>query len=155
LQIRRGGKAESIEVKIPAGVKDGSRVRIKGKGDRAPGGHQGDLFIIVTVQPHPFYRRDGLDVLLDLPISLYEALLGTKVTVPTLDGPVNLTVPPGTSSGARLRIKGRGVERGNEKGDQHVIVKVIVPRDLDDADKAVVEALERKHPLNPRADLPW
>lgn len=155
LQIRRGGKVESIEVKIPAGVGDGSRVRIKGKGERGPGGHQGDLYIIVRVQAHPYFRREGLDVLLDLPISLYEALLGTKVTVPTLDGPVTLTVPPGTSSGAKLRIKGRGVERGSERGDQHVVIKIVVPRELDDADRALVEELRRKHPLNPRADLPW
>lgn len=155
LQIRRGGKVESIEIKIPAGVRDGSRVRIKGKGDRGLGGHQGDLFIIVSVQAHPYFRREGLDVLLDLPISLYEALLGTKVAVPTLDGPVTLTIPPGTSSGAKLRIKGRGIERGTEKGDQYVVMKVIVPRELDDDDRAAVEALQRKRPVNARADLHW
>jgi DnaJ-class molecular chaperone len=155
LQIRRGGKIESIEIKIPAGVKDGSRVRIKGKGDRSHHGHHGDLFIIVTVQPHPYYRRDGLDVLIDLPISLYEAILGAKVSVPTLDGPVTLTVPPGTSSGAKLRIKGRGIERGSEKGDQYVVMKVIVPKDLDDDDRAAIEQLKEKRPLNARSDLTW
>lgn len=155
LQLRRGGKVESIEIKIPAGVKDGSRVRIKGKGDTGRGGHHGDLFIIVTVQPHPYYRRDGLDVVLDLPVSMYEALLGTKVSVPTLDGPVTLTIPPGASSGAKLRIKGRGIERGSEKGDQHVVVKVIVPKELDDEDRAMVEKLQKKHPISPRDDLRW
>lgn len=155
LQLRRGGKAESIEVKVPAGVRDGSRVRIKGKGDRGAGGHHGDLFIITTVQPHPYYRRDDLDVLLDLPISLYEALLGAKVTVPTLDGPVTLTIPPGTSSGAKLRVKGRGIERGTEKGDQHVVIKVVVPKDLDDRDREMIEKLQAKRPLNARADVRW
>jgi curved DNA-binding protein len=141
-------------VKIPAGVKDGSRIRIRGRGQQA-NGEPGDLYIITRVDPHPFYRRDGLDVYLDVPISMYEALLGTKVQVPTLDGPVTLTVPAGTSSGAKLRIKGRGVERGSEKGDQYVQVKVVVPKGLDDDDKATVEKLAKKHPINPRADVTW
>lgn len=155
LQIRRGSKLESIEVKIPAGVKDGSRVRIKGKGEHVGRGESGDLYIITTVAPHPFYRRDGLDVLVDLPISMYEALLGTKLEVPTLDGPVTLTIPPGTSSGAKLRIKERGIERGSEKGDQLVVVKVAVPKHLDEDDRKLVEKLQHKHPLHPRAELHW
>src|SRR5439155_8973310 len=152
LQIDRGnGQRETIEIKIPAGVKDGSRVRIKGKGE--PGaGEPGDLYIITAVHPHPYFRREGLDILIDVPISLYEALRGTKVEVPTLDGPVTLTIPPGTSSGAKLRIKGRGVERAGEKGDQLCAVKVIVPKTLDEEDKALVEKLASKHPVNARAD---
>ncbi|HMB95594.1 MAG TPA: DnaJ C-terminal domain-containing protein, partial [Tepidisphaeraceae bacterium] len=154
LQINRGGQLETIEVKIPAGVKDGSRVRIRGKGEHT-GGEPGDLFIITTVQPHPYFRRDGLDVLLDLPISLYEALLGTKVTVPTLDGPVTLTIPPGTGSHAKLRIKARGIHRGTEQGDQFVITRIIMPKDLDGDDKKLVEKLASKHPINARGDIKW
>jgi curved DNA-binding protein len=154
LQIDRDGNIETIEVKIPAGVKDGSRIRIRGRGQQT-GGEPGDLFIIVKVQPHPFFRREGLDIYLDLPISMYEALLGTKVEVPTLDGPVDLSVPPGTGGGAKLRIKGRGVTRAEQKGDQYVLIKVIVPKDLDDQDKKAIEELEKKHPLNARADVPW
>src|SRR5262249_379895 len=138
----------------PAGVKDGSRIRIKGRGQHTDG-EPGDLYIITSVQPHPYFRRDGLDVYLDVPISIYEALLGTKVQVPTLDGPVTVTVPPGTSSHAKLRIKGRGIERGNEKGDQYVQVKVVVPKGLDDEDKSIAEKLAKKHPINARTDLPW
>lgn len=155
LQINRDGKLETIDVKIPAGVKDGSRVRIKGKGQQNAGGEAGDLFIITHVRPHPCFRREDLDILLDLPISLYEALLGTKVTVPTLDGPVTLSVPPGTGSHAKLRIKSRGVFRGEEKGDQHVVIKVVVPRDLDDEDKAALAKLQSKHPIDARADVKW
>jgi len=155
LQINRDGKLETIDIKIPAGVKDGSRVRIRGRGQQSAGGEPGDLYIITRVQPHPYFRRDGLDILLDLPISMYEALLGTKVEVPTLEGPVTLTIPPGTSSGAKLRIKARGIERGKDRGDQYVLPRIIAPRGLDDEDRKTIQDLEKKHPLNPRADLPW
>jgi curved DNA-binding protein len=154
LQISRDGSVETIDVKIPAGVKEGSRVRIKGKGEQT-GGEPGDLYIIVHVMPHLFFRREGLDIYLDVPLSVYEAILGTKVTVPTLDGSVTVTIPPGTSSGARLRIKGRGIERAEEKGDQFVVIKVVVPRNLDADDKQQVEKLAKKYPIDARADVPW
>jgi DnaJ-class molecular chaperone len=154
LQINRDGKIETIEIKIPAGVKDGSRIRIRGRGQQS-NGEPGDLYIIAGVQPHPYFRREGLDVYLDLPISLYEALRGTKVQVPTLDGPVTLTIPPGTSSGAKLRIKSRGIERGGEKGDQYVQTKVIVPKGLDAEDMTEIDKLEKKHPVDARADVKW
>lgn len=155
LQIDRGdGKRETIEIHIPAGVKDGSRVRVKGRGQRGEG-EPGDLFILTAVSPHPYFRREGLDVYLDLPISLYEAMLGAKVDVPTLEGPRTLTIPPGASSGAKLRIKGHGIARGDEKGDQIVVTKIIVPKQLDDEDRKLIERLAAKHPLNPRADLKW
>ncbi len=154
LRINRDGKMETIEVTIPPGMKDASRMRIKGRGQEA-NGRRGDLYIITRVTEHPYYRREGLDVHLDLPISLYEALLGAKVTVPTLDGPVTLTIPPGTSSGAKLRIKGRGIERAGEKGDQYVNIRVLVPKDLDGDDRAAIKKLQEKHPLNARADVKW
>jgi DnaJ-class molecular chaperone len=154
LQINRDGQIETIEVKIPAGVKDGSRIRIRGRGQQGMGG-AGDLYIITKVNPHPYFRREDLDILLDVPLSMYEALLGTKVDVPTLEGPVTVTIPPGTGSGAKLRIKGRGIEREEEKGDQLVVVKIVVPKGLDADDKAVVQKLAEKHPVNPRADVRW
>ncbi len=154
LQITRGNDMETIDVKIPAGVKEGSRVRIKGKGEQA-GGEPGDIYITTHVTPHAYFRREELDILLDLPLSLYEAMLGTKVTVPTLDGQVTVTIPPGASSGAKLRVKGRGIERAGEKGDQYVIVKIVLPKGLDDEDKAAIEKLAAKHPINARADVGW
>jgi curved DNA-binding protein len=154
LQISRDGKLETIDVKIPAGVKEGSRVRIKGKGQHA-NGEPGDLFIVTRVLTHPYFRREGLDIHMDLPISLYEAMLGTRVDVPTLDGPVTMTIPGGTSSGAKLRIKERGIHRGAEKGDQYCIVKVLVPRNVDDEDKALLEKLRQKHPIEARRDVQW
>ncbi|HTW94575.1 MAG TPA: J domain-containing protein [Tepidisphaeraceae bacterium] len=155
LQINRDGKLETIDLKIPPGVKDGSRVRIKGRGQQTFGGESGDLFIITSVQPHPYFRREGLDVYLDLPISLYESAFGAKVEVPTLDGKVTLTVPPGTSGGAKLRIKGKGIIRGSEQGDQFAVIKVIVPKDLDESDRQLIRKLQDKHPINARADVPW
>jgi DnaJ-class molecular chaperone len=154
LQINRDGRIETIDVKIPAGVKDGSRIRIRGRGQQGVGG-AGDLYIITKVNPHAYFRREELDILLDVPLSMYEALLGTKVDVPTLEGPVTVTIPPGTGSGAKLRIKGRGIERESEKGDQFVVVKIVVPKDLDAEDKSAVQRLAEKHPLNPRADVRW
>jgi DnaJ-class molecular chaperone len=156
LMITRDGKPETIEIKVPPGVKDGSKIRIRGKGQHtAHGGEAGDLYIVTTVRPHAYYRRDNLDVLLDVPISLYEALLGTKVTVPTLDGEVTITIPPGTSSGAKLRVKGRGIARGEEKGDQLCVVKVVVPKNLSDDEKSLVEKLQSTKPVNARADVGW
>ena len=154
LQIDRDGKIETIEIKVPAGVKSGSKIRIKGRGQQS-GGEAGDLYIATTVSEHPYFRRDGLDVYLEVPISLYESLLGTKVSVPTLDGPVTLNVPPGTGGTAKMRIKGRGIERAGERGDQFVQIRVQVPKTLDDEDRLAIEAIAAKHPLDARADVPW
>lgn len=154
LQISRGGKIETIDVKIPPGVKDGSRVRIKGRGQQSAGG-EGDLYIVTTVHPHPYFRREGLDIYMDLHISLYEALQGAKIDVPTLDGPITLTIPPGTSSGAKLRIRERGVFRGADKGDQFVVTKIIVPKSLDAESTELIKKLQAANPVDARSDLKW
>ncbi len=155
LQINRGGQLETIEMKIPAGVKDGSRVRVRGKGQGGPGGTPGDLYVITRVKEHAYFRRDGLNILVDVPINMYEAMLGVKLDVPTLEGKVTVTVPAGTSSGSKLRIKERGIEHGEEHGDQYVVIKVVVPKDIDEDDRKLVEKLAAKHPLNVRASVPW
>ena len=155
LQINRDGRTETIDIKIPAGVKDGSRVRLRGKGQESPGGEHGNLFIVTRVAPHPYFRREDLDVYVDVPVSAWEALLGAKVDVPTLDGILTLNIAPGTGGGAKLRIKGRGVHRGEERGDQYVVVKVTMPRELDDTDRADLDRLAKKHPINARADVKW
>jgi DnaJ-class molecular chaperone len=154
LQISRDGKIETIEVKVPAGVKEGSRIRLKGQGQQV-NGEPGDLFIVTRVLPHPYFRRDGLDIHMDLPVSMYEAINGTKVEVPTLDGPVTITVPPGTSSGAKLRIRERGIHRGAEKGDQYSVIKVLVPKTVDEEDKAALDRIQKKHPIDARKDVNW
>ncbi len=156
LQISRDGKIETIEVKIPAGVKDGSRIRLKGQGQQV-NGEPGDLFIVTRVLAHPYFRREGvaLDIYLDLPVSMYEAMLGTKVEVPTLDGQVTISVPAGTSSGAKLRIKERGIHRGAEKGDQYCVIKVLVPKHLDAESKEHLAKIQEKHSIEARRDVNW
>jgi DnaJ-class molecular chaperone len=139
-------------VDIPAGVADGGRLRLKGQGEAG-----GDLYVRVRIRPHPYFRREGQDLLVDVPISLAEAVLGGKVDVPTIDGMITLTVPPGSSSGQRLRLRGKGLPSpgGGERGDQYVELKVIVPRNIDDQSKQLIEDFARRNPQNPRADVPW
>ena len=127
---------------------------MKGQGQQT-NGEPGDLYIVTQVAPHPYFRREDLDIYLDVPISMYEALVGTKVEVPTLDGPVTITIPPNTSSHAKLRIRGRGIERSGQKGDQLVVTKIIVPKDLDESDKKSIAEMAKKHPIDARADVPW
>src|SRR5690606_15802512 len=101
------------------------------------------------------FRREGLNLVLELPISAYEAMLGTKVEVPTIDERVTLTMPPGSSSGQKRRIRGKGIPRGDERGDQLVVLRVIVPKDLDEEGRRLVERLREKHPVDVRRDLVW
>jgi len=156
MQLNREGSIETIDLKIPSGVREGSRVRLRGKGQPSmSGGNAGDLYITTRVIEHPYYRRDDLDVYMDLPVSIYEAILGAKVDVPTLDGRVSLTVPPGTSSGAKLRIKGRGIRRGSDIGDQLVVIRVMVPRNLEDSQRQLVERLAQQVPVYARGDVRW
>lgn len=155
IRLERGGKIETLDLKIPAGVKTGSRVRLRGKGQISSNGQSGDLFITTKVTDHPYFRREDLDIYLDLPISLYEAILGARVDVPTLDGNVTLTVPPNTSSGAKLRIRGRGIHRGEDQGDQFVVTKIIVPKDEDRELREQMERFAKRHPINPRKDVRW
>jgi DnaJ-class molecular chaperone len=127
----RTGSGATVEISVPAGVEHGGRLRIPGKGAAAPtpGGVPGDLYLDLDVRPDPYLRRAGDDVELDLPVSISEAVLGAKVEVPTLEGRVTLTVPPGTSSGARLRLRGRGIKKPDgDRGDQIVRVEIVAPK---------------------------
>jgi DnaJ-class molecular chaperone len=126
------GDGGTIDLKLPAGVEDGTQMRLKGKGQPGPGG-AGDALVTVQIEPHPFFTRDGDDVRLELPITLDEAVNGAKVKVPTVDGPVMLTVAPGSGSGKVLRLKGRGFSRkGGGRGDQLVALSIQLPDDLAD-----------------------
>ncbi|HZP43161.1 MAG TPA: DnaJ C-terminal domain-containing protein [Candidatus Binatia bacterium] len=147
---------EKLTVKIPPGVGDGARVRVRGKGGASPGGQPGDLYFIVKLRPHPLLRREGKDLTIEVPVTVGEAIRGATIAVPTPDGPVRLKVPKGSQSGQRLRLKGRGVAdpKGGTPGDLYVRLMVQVPRNgTADRLKDAVEALEGAYEENPRAHL--
>jgi molecular chaperone DnaJ len=148
-------RERTLTVRIPAGVNDGQRIRLKGKGSPGDGGGPaGDLYVVVHVAPHPVLRRAGDDVTLKVPITMAEAALGAEITVPTLDGTVTLKVPAGTSSGRTFRVKGRGVVRPTGKaGDLLVTVEVAVPKKLSAKAREALETLAAEDGDNPRAHL--
>lgn len=148
-------KTRTLQVRIPAGVSDGQRIRIKGKGQ--PGqrsGAPGDLYVVVHVTPHTVFGRRGDHLTITVPITFGEAVLGTEIKVPTLDGSVTLRVPPGTPSGRTLRVRGKGVDRGGGKaGDLLVTVDVVIPEKLNEAARKALADFSAAVPDNPRAYL--
>jgi len=156
LHLNRDGKPETISVKIPAGIKAGGTIRLAGQG--APGyggGPAGDLLITVHIAPHPHFRRDGSNLLVDVPVTPAEAVLGAKVEVPTLsEGTVMLTVPPHTSSGKKLRLRGKGVPdpKTRDRGDQFVVVKIVVAENPTEEQMKLYDELRKTEP-NPRENL--
>jgi curved DNA-binding protein len=147
---------ERIEVHIPAGVADDQRIRVSGKGHEGPGG-RGDLMIRCRVMPHRHFRRDGNDILLDLPLSLAEAVRGAKIEIPTLDGVTRVTVPPGTSGGTKLRLRGKGIhaQRSTTPGDMYVITRVVVPKELSAQAGKLLDELANELKQHPREGLGW
>jgi len=139
--------SKEMDVKIPAGVEEGKILRLQGQG---PGGV--DLLLKLRIQPHPYFRREGNNVILEVPLSVSEAILGTKIDVPTLDGTkLTVKVPAGASSGARLRLRGKGIK----DGDQFIEIKVVVPANINERSKELIEEFARLNPQNPREGLPW
>jgi len=135
-----------LQVKVPAGVDDGSRIRITGSGEAGiRGGPPGDLYVYLSIAPHPIFKRDGLDTYVDVPISFPTAALGGTLEVPSLEGPISLTIPPGTQSGTTLRLRGRGMPsvRGAQRGDHHVTVHVTVPTKLTRRQRELLEEYAR------------
>ncbi len=154
----RTGVAQRITVKIPAGVADGQRIRLRGKGGLGgPGMPAGDLYIICRVRPHPCFRREGNDVYLDLPLTISEAALGTRVEIPTLGGRTMLTVPPGTPSGARLRLKDQGVRAAGNKAPGHLyaVVRIVPPKSPTTEQRELLEKLRQTEQESPRTGPPW
>jgi DnaJ-class molecular chaperone len=145
---------KELNVKIPAGVVAGQQIRLKGQGESAPGHPPGDVLITINIAPHPYFKVEGSDLRLDLPITLYEAVLGGKVRVPALTGAVELSIPKNTSSGRIFRLKGKGLPKAaGAAGDLFVTTRVVLP----DGNDAELEALMQKwrdgRPYNPRSDL--
>jgi DnaJ-class molecular chaperone len=143
-----------LEVTIPQGVSDGQTIRLRGKG--APGvgdGPPGDALVTITVAPHAVFRRVGDDIEIELPITLDEAVLGGKVETPTIDGPVKLTIPRGASSGRTLRLRGKGVKRGDQRGDQRVTLRIVSPPAIDDELADFFEGWRARHAYDPRKGM--
>lgn len=143
-----------LEVTIPQGVQDGQTLRLRGKGGPGYGeGPAGDALVTITVAPHPTFRRDGDDIAIELPIAIDEAVLGGKVETPTIDGPVKLTIPRGASSGRVLRLRGRGVKRGDKRGDQLVTLRIVAPPEIDSGLAAFFEDWRKTHAYDPRKGM--
>jgi DnaJ-class molecular chaperone len=147
VRIDRGGQIENLSVKVPAGVSQGQVVRLAGQGNPGMrGGPAGDLLLKVEILPHPYFRRDGSNLLVDVPITPSEAVLGTKVEVPTInEGMVVLKIPPGTSSGMKLRLRGKGVMdlQTRQVGDQFVVTKIVLPKKMTDKEKEMYEQIAK------------
>lgn len=154
---RADGRQETIRVKIPAGIEDGKRIRLRGQGEPgANGGPNGDILIRVSIAPHPNFRRVGKRLEVTVPITLAEALGGGKIDVPTPHGTITLTVPPGTSSGRKLRVKGQGVKSGSgELGDLMAELQIVMPKNLTDDDRRQMVEIAERYADNPRAELRW
>ena len=149
-----GPGGATLDVAIPPGVQDGSVLRLKGKG--APGiggGAAGDALVELAVRPHKRFTRDGDDIVLELPVTLDEAVLGAKVEVPTIGGRVQMTVPKGSSSGDVLRLKGRGIKGKGGAGDQRVVLKVVMPDQVDPELETFLKGWREAHRYDPRAEL--
>jgi curved DNA-binding protein len=139
----------SLEVNMPAAMVTGQRIRLKGQG---VGG--GDLYLKIEVSPHAFFQLDGSDVICQLPITPSEAVLGGAVEVPTLDGLVKMSIPPGVRSGQRLRMANKGYPAGSERGDQIVELQIAIPKEISEPERELYEKLRRLETFNPRKDLP-
>jgi len=151
IELVRHGDGNRLSVDIPAGIGEGKKLRLRGQGI-----HGGDFYVTIHIRPHKFFRREGQNLILDVPLTLAEAGLGAKVDVPTLSGTVTITVPPGTSSGQRLRIRGMGLpSSGGEKGDQFCEVKIVMPKPLDARSKELLDEFGRHNLQTPRANLGW
>jgi DnaJ-class molecular chaperone len=144
---------KELNVKIPAGVTAGQQIRLKGQGETSPGHRPGDILITVSIAPHPFFKVDGSDLRVDLPITLYEAVLGGKVRVPTLGNAVELSIPKNTSSGRTFRLKGKGLPKAGATGDLFVTTRIMLPDGNDAELETLMQKWRDRHPYNPRGDL--
>jgi molecular chaperone DnaJ len=147
-------RTRTFQVRVPPGVKDGARIRLRGHGEPGPpGAEPGDLYVRVHVRPHPFFRRRGDDLAVEVPITYTEAALGAEIQVPTLDGPVTMRVPPGTPSGKTFRLRGKGAPRRGGQGDLYVTVNVEVPARLSKEERELLEKLRAAERESPRRRL--
>lgn len=153
---RQGDRHETLDVTIPPGTSSGAKLRLRGQGDsHDPQGPAADLIIHVAVEPHAYFRRDGQNLQVELPISIAEAVNGARIEVPTLDGLKTLPIPPGSSSGQKLRLRGQGVPASGQKpaGDLLVQLKIVVPRSVDEESQRLIREFDERNPSRPRQGL--
>ena len=145
------GGTEKVTVRIPAGVKTGSKIRLPGKGEQL-NSMAGDLILEIKVLSHPVFRRENDDIYIDLPLTVYEAALGTLLDVPTVESPVKLTIPPGVGSGTKMRLKEKGVRnlKTGKRGDQFVVVQIAMPEEFDKYMEDLISEIKEKYPYDPR-----
>jgi curved DNA-binding protein len=142
-----------LNIKIPKGVTEGERIRLKGQGGPAIGnGQNGDLYLHIRLVPHPLYDVEGHNLIITVPIAPWEAILGTKIEVPTLSGNINLTLPANSQTGKRLRIKGKGLVSKTGVGDLYAVIKIVVPEQFDEETRQLWETLSNKTKFNPRSE---
>ncbi|MCE9625499.1 MAG: DnaJ domain-containing protein [Deltaproteobacteria bacterium] len=157
ISLDAGGKMEKINVKIPPGVKTGSKIRLAGKGEPSSNqGPAGDLYIEIKVRPHPYFTREDDDILLQVPVALGEAVNGATIEVPTVDGSkLKMKIPAGTQGGQKFRLKGKGVPHrdGSGTGDQYVVVQIELPPKLDEESRNLIEEFSKRNPYQPREKL--
>ncbi len=148
------GGTRKITVKIPAGVKTGSKVRLPGKGEQI-NSMAGDLILEIKVLSHQVFKRENDDIYIDLPLTVYEAVLGTLIDVPTIESPVKLTIPPGVGSGTKMRLKEKGVKnpKTGKRGDQFVVVQIAMPKESGEDMKRLMDEIKEKYPYDPRKKL--
>ena len=147
---------ERLRVKIPPGVNTGSRVRVAGKGEAGEAGRPaGDLFLVVKVRPHPLFKREGNNILCSIPVTVTEAALGSEIEVPTVSGTARLKIPPGTQSGQKFRLRGRGVPatRGGGRGDELVEVRIVLPERLTERSREILREFAQLNPQDPRKKI--
>jgi DnaJ-class molecular chaperone len=153
---RQGGRRETLDVTIPPGTLPGARLRLRGQGERPdPEAPPSDLIITVDVEPHAQFTRDGQDLQVEVPVTIAEAVNGARIEVPTLDGPKTLAIPPGTSSGQKLRLRGQGTPAAGKRpaGDLFVIPRIVVPKTVDDEGRRLIREFDERHPIHPRESL--
>ncbi|MDR3632281.1 MAG: J domain-containing protein [Isosphaeraceae bacterium] len=157
IEIQRdGGRRESLVVKIPPGIESGAKLRLRGQGEPGEkGAPAGDLTIQVTIEPHSYFTRDGQNLSVEVPVTVAEAVLGAKIDVPGLSGTKSLTIPPGSSSGLKLRLRGQGIPATANKpeGDLFVVLRIVVPKIVDESSKQLIREFDQRNPVNPRAGL--
>jgi DnaJ-class molecular chaperone len=152
---RRDGNVESIKVKIPAGIEDGKKIRLRGQGEPGEGvGPAGDILLTIHVSPHPAFRRTGNRLEVRVPVTLAEAAQGAKIDVPTPQGTITLTVPPSSSSGKKLRVKGHGIKT-NPPGDLFAEIQIVLPENLSSQDRETLADVSGRYSQNPRSELRW